>query len=146
VSETGVNASLLGAALDLSLVQLLRSAIRTADVSSAAGHSTVNRSPSQAAIRTVARATGSRNSDHAAATYEPRAGHYWHPRLNQLQPCTCDRPVTPADTQPTIQPPWKVLPWPMSDKTKCVQAHRTIKVQPIVADVSCVGRTLDLFV
>jgi hypothetical protein len=147
VSDLGVNASLLVAASDLNLVQSLLGAIRTADLTSAAersGHpSTI---PGQTLVRTVIRTVTVRNADQPAAAFEPTPEHQWHPRIKELQPYTCDRPVPAPDAKPSIEAPWKVLPWPKAVAACSYRRHRTIKAQAIVADESNVGRTLDLFV
>jgi hypothetical protein len=150
VSDLAINSSLLVAALDLNLVKLIRQAIRTADLTSAAAagsaHPIVGSSPRQAAVRSVTETKIVKSSDRPAATFEPCRVHHWHPRLNELQPYTCTRPVQAAASVSSIQPPWKVLPWPTVAKPTRPPGSRTIKVQPNRADESSVGRTLDLFI
>lgn len=139
------------AALDLNLVQLLRSAINTPDpaVAASAGGAGVHiaaNSPAEAAQQTVNRSAGLRNCDCPAATFEPTRVPEWHPRLNAMQPAVRDRPVMPVDAKPFIQPPWKVLPWPVAARSNCSPCHAPVKRQVYRTDVSDVGRTLDLFI
>jgi hypothetical protein len=152
VSDLGVNSSLLIATLDLSLVRDVIGAIRTADITSAAaagasgGTVAQTNSPNQAEAQTVIATKTVRSSDQPAATFEPASVRHLHPRMNQLQPYTCERPVTPADCGPTIQPPWKVLPWPIAVRSIHPHGIRVIKIPPNRTDVDNVGRMLDLFV
>jgi hypothetical protein len=147
VSDLSNNASLLVAGLDLSLVRLLRQAIRTADLSAAAsagtGHAVVDRSRNQAAVRTVLKIEKEKVP---AATFEPCAKNYAHPRLAELQPYTPSRPVLPVDSKFTIQAPWKVLPWPKPARPTLPPGQHVIKTNAHRADESSVGRMLDLFV
>ena len=151
MSNPAISSTLLVAALDLNLVQLLRSAINTADATTAAmaagsGNHIAANSSAHAAQQTVVRSAGMRNSDSPAATFESSRTHYFHPRLNAIQPEVCDRPVMPVDGKPFIQPPWKVLPWPVAPRS-CVSAYQQlIKNRLHRTDVSDVGRTLDLFI
>ena len=150
MSDLAINSSLLVAALDLNLVKLIRQAIRTADLTSAAAagcvHRVVGSCPKQVAIRRVTETKFIKNTEKPAATFEPCHVHHWHTRLNDLQPYTCTRPVQAASSTSSIQPPWKVLPWPNVAKPIRPPGCRTIKVQPNRADESSVGRTLDLFI
>ncbi len=147
MSSIAAGTSLLAAGLDLSLVKLLRQAMQTADLPSAAasgtGHAVVSSSPAQAAVRTVIK---TERVETPAATFEPCPKQHLHPRLAELQPYTDSRPVLPADSKSTIQPPWKVLPWPKAHCAKYPPGYRLIKMQPGSTDVNAVGRTLDLFV
>lgn len=152
VSDLSNNVSLLVAGLDLSLVQMLRQAIRTADLSAAAsagtGHAVVDHSPNQAAVRTILKVE---KESVPAATFEPCAKHHLNPRLAELQPYTQTRPVLPVDCKHTIQAPWKVLPWPKEHWPARPTGHRivcsgAIKAGAYRADESSVGRMLDLFI
>ncbi len=149
VGDLAVNSSLLVAGLELSLVKMLRQAMQTADLSGAAaagsGHQVATSSPHQAAVQTVVRDQRS-SASQPAASFEPSSQHHFHPRLADLQPYTCTRPVLPADCKSTIQPPWKVLPWPVQAKPALPPGHRIIKVKADCTDESSVGRMLDLFV
>jgi hypothetical protein len=152
VSDLGVNSSLLIATLDLSLVRNVIGAIRTADITSAAekgasgGTVTQTYSTHYAAAQTVVVTKTVRGSDQPAATFEPSSVRHLHPRMNQLQPYSCNRPVTPTDCGPTIQPPWKVLPWPIAVRSIHPHGIRVVKIPPNRTDVDNVGRMLDLFV
>lgn len=128
---------------------MLRQAIQTADLSGAAaagtGHAVTSYSPPQAAVRTVVRTQG--GSVHTpAATFEPCVTHHLHPRIAELQPYACTRPVLPVETKMTIQPPWKVLPWPVRAKPCLPPGYCLVKVESNRTDESAVGRMLDLFV
>ncbi len=54
----------------------------------------------------------------------------------------------PSSIASPVQPPWRVLPWPRA----AAAAHRpaavtgVVKAYPGLADMTLVGRTLDLFV
>jgi hypothetical protein len=147
VGSIAASTSLLVAGLDLSLVRMLRQAMQTADLSAAAasgtGHYVASSSPAQAAVRTITR---TERVETPAASFEPCPKHHLHPRLAELQPYICSRPVLPADSKCSIQPPWKVLPWPKPINGSYPPGHRMIKIQLDRTDVNSVGRTLDLFI
>jgi hypothetical protein len=142
------------AALDLSLVQMLRQAINTADATTAAaaggsGNRIAASSPAHAAQQAVERTTAYRNADKPAATFSPSNSsfqvNHLHPRLNEIQPQDCDRPVMPVNDKPFIQPPWRTLPWPTVHPC-CTPHYWQMKTQVNRTDISDVGRTLDLFI
>jgi hypothetical protein len=147
VSDLSNNVSLLVANLDLRLVQMLRQAMRTADISAAAsagaGHAVVDHSPARAATRTILKVEKEKIP---AATFEPCPKNHAHPRLAELQPYTQTRPVLPMDSKFTIQAPWKVLPWPKQIRPTLPPGQHVIKNGAYRADESSVGRMLDLFV
>jgi hypothetical protein len=147
VGSIAASTSLLAAGLDLSLVKLLRQAMQTADLSTAAasgtGHYVASNCPQQAAVRTIVK---TERVQTPAASFEPCVKQYLHPRLAELQPYTCSRPVLPADPKHVIQPPWKVLPWPKRIMNCYPPGHQMIKIESGSADVTSVGQTLDLFI
>jgi hypothetical protein len=147
VSDLSNNVSLLVAGLDLSLVRLLRQAMRTADISAAAsagsGHAVVDHSPARAAVRRVLKVEKEKVP---AATFEPCDKSYAHPRLTELQPYTQTRPVLPVDSKFTIQAPWKVLPWPKAVRPTLPPGQKVIKTGGNLTDENSVGRMLDLFI
>jgi hypothetical protein len=150
VSDLATSSSLLVAALDLNQVTSVINAIRTADLTSAAQarsvHPVVGSSPAQVPGRPIIETRYIKSSERPAATFEPCQVHHWHTRLSELQPYTCTQPVPPVSSSAFIQPPWKVLPWPVAAKPIRPPGCRTIKVLPNRADESSVGRTLDLFI
>ncbi len=152
MSDLSISSSLLAATLNASLVGSVINAIHTADLTSAAeagsgaAQASVTRSPRQASPVAVQRTLYVRNCEKPAATFEPRPVHHWHTRLNEVQPCNGDRPIPPTGCKSSIQPPWRVLPWPIAAKPTFPPGHRVIKMQSKRTDVDNVGRTLDLFV
>jgi hypothetical protein len=148
VGNTAISSTLMVAALDLNLVQLLRSAMNTPSPYNAAhaGNCTAAVSPDQAAPHTINRTACAGNAHHPAATFEPSCVLHFQTRLNAIQPQVRDRLVTPVDAKPYIEPPWKVLPWPVAARPIFSVKHCLIKAQFNRTDVSDVGRTLDLFI
>ncbi len=146
IASLSSQAALITATLDLSLVQSLVGAIRTADLTSAAEAGPVRREistertdfycccPSQPLIEP-------RPHLHPAAVYEPAPVIHSHPRL-ALDAATYGNPLPPPHRTPSpIQPPWKVLPWENPS-----QPCQTIKVHKYHTDVIPSGMLLDLFV
>lgn len=139
-------ASLIVAAMDLSLVRTLRQAIRTADLSQAAYN---QQRTGPAAIYEP------RQHIHPEPLYEPRPHIYpspryearpiihVHPRVEQQAldcPLKTPAPAASKPENPT-QPPWKVLPW-----ENPLQPCQPIKVHPHHTDLTHKGMMLDLFV
>lgn len=123
--------SLLVAALDLKLVQLVRGAIRTADLSSGKGAPASGLGPAPNPDIGLRRhlepepVIEPRRHIHPTDYYEPR--QVIHPKPC-VAPCPCPPaplcppepdyyppiPIAPVATYATsspIQPPWKILPW-----------------------------------
>ena len=155
VSDLAVSSSLLVATMDLNLVTSIIQAMRAADIGAAAASGSgstfaaVGSSPKPAPTETIQRTVYVRNSEKPAATFEPcppPSVHHWHTGWNDLQPYTCARPVLPTECKSSIQPPWRVLPWPIAAKPCLPPGYRMIKQQSNPADVIGVGRMLDLFV
>ena len=153
MSDLAVNSSLLVAALDLNLVTSVINAIRTADLTSAAeagsgaAQAVGSRSPSS--TPSVQPTGYVRNSEKPAATFESRRAcpvHHWHTTPGELQTSTCTRSVEPTDCKLKIQPPWRVLPWPVTARPMLPPGYRMTKKQSSRADLDNVGRTLDLFI
>ena len=145
MSSLQTQAALVVAAFDLKVVQLLRDAIRTADLSSAANN-----------VGAVPAATlEPRRHIHADPVYEPRV--HIHPApIYQARPVIHQKPrveleaiagwrafspIKPMHGENPIQPPWKVLPW-----ENAVQPRQTVKIHLIHTDVVHKGTVLDLFV
>ncbi len=155
MGDLAVNSSLLIAASDLKMVQGVLQAIRVADLTGAAERAgrtgpAAAAAPScdanRAAVRTVVQTRYIPSSEKPAATFEPCPVHHWHTRLNELQPYTADRPVLATECKPGIQPPWKVLPWPKSEKPIHARIVSPVKIPAGRVDTDNIGRTLDLFV
>ncbi len=136
------------AGLDLKLVDLLVTAMRVADVASAPksmdGPAATTVMSNPPATSEPAAPRGLAYSDHPAATFHPQAVLPVHPRLHELLPYTCTKPVAQVRLESPIQPPWKVLPWPTP--TLHQRCHQVVKILPNRADVTTAGRLLDLFV
>jgi hypothetical protein len=144
VSSLQTEASLIVAAFDLKVVQLLRDAIRTADLSQAGKGS----SNSPAAIfeqRPHIHPTPiyePRPHVHPTPVYEARPVIHPHPRVEQVELGCCQTCLpTPMKLENPIQPPWKILPW-----ENAVQPRQTVKIHLIHTDVVHKGTVLDLFV
>jgi hypothetical protein len=61
-------------------------------------------------------------------------------RLPGSEPdCSCD--THPKHTEPTFQPPWKVIPWP-----EHTAGPRRIKIEFAQPDILVKGLLIDLFV
>lgn len=141
----GVNVDLIVAAMDLSLVRMLRDAMRTADLAS-------GRPLGRPSARILPRPV-----IHPEPRFEPRPVIHPTPRIEprlvyrpkkiEPQPIpVCPAPPQPLPAEPIhhkapIEPPWKVLPWqtpaPAPLKLKIIQK------QP---DVSNKGTVLDVFI
>lgn len=149
--------SLAVASLDLILVQLLRGAMRTADLSSAAQS---QGAPAATAIgdrfSPASGHHGASPGSNVKVVYKPvqRASTPGRPQWT----CPVTGRVLPkpfCDTDPTapappatapaspFQPPWKTLPWPTPRPSPAISAVQLI-IRQIPADH--VGQMLDLFV
>jgi len=144
--------NLIVATLDLSEVQLVTKAIRTADLSTAAqggGPAGIHVGP--------------------AATYEPRAVLHSEHRIESrgtiytaqaIRPCKAAeqeikvrcKPLADEDSCQTItvhappsplQPPWATLPWPA---IKPAPSSKVIKLIVRQSDNACSGTILDCFI
>ncbi len=125
------NVSLLVAAFDLKVVQLLRQAIRTADISSGKGQPVAGLGPAPSTATTEPRL-----HFHPTPYYEPRPHlhptPFYEPRpilhCRPIEECPCvpipTDPIKSNITKSPIEPPWKVLPWqnplPLRPKLKVV--------------------------
>lgn len=152
------NVQLLVASLDLKLVQLLRDAIRTADLSTAA-HRATDLGP--------APSPEPRRHYHPEPVYEPRAHYHPTPRIEPrpvwyVAPSAsagrcwsacpagagwadCSPTAAPAkpDCERPMEPPWKVLPWQNPPPPPRVQK---VKVRVYRPDTAQKGAAIDLFV
>jgi hypothetical protein len=150
------NVSLLAAGLDLALVQSVLSAIRTADLSQPqpsqyqpATSVTLSQRP---ASSLPGQPNAPRNSDHPAATYNAQPVENPHlRRCRDLLPYPCPRPVEMVHDDapvhpPSVQPPWKVLPWPIAVQKTSTRHFQPVKILPNRDDVTTAGRLLDIFV
>jgi hypothetical protein len=159
VSVIGANVGLLVASAELDVVRLIRGAIAVADQSGggAAGNVatpgvTAGRSDIPAVdqpltyravdYRQQTPAVDVSNARHPAATYDRHRPIVHLPRVYD---CGRRRHATEASLAPTIQPPWRSLPWPVPP-VQIKQVHRTIKIMPGRTDVRDVGQMLDLFI
>jgi hypothetical protein len=145
------NVSLLVAGLDLALVQSVLSAIRTADLSRPpeSAHTPANSvtSSHRPASSLPGQSTVQRNCDYPAATWHPHeVENPHHPRAGELLPYVCTRPVEAPHHESTIQPPWKVLPWPATVRHCPSHCYQQVKILPNRDDVTTAGRLLDVFV
>jgi hypothetical protein len=75
-----------------------------------------------------------------AAGYASVRMKHWHTPACESQRIEPAPPVC----KPTIQPPWKVLPWPV--RVARTSPPQVIKIRVYSADMSSVGTMLDLFV
>ena len=143
----GSNVSLLVAALDLKLVQLVRQAMRAADQQAGAPASALGPAPTPEPRRVI----------HPEERFEPRPVIRPTPRFEPRpviypKPRIAPRPVrgdpAPAETvvrkEPAelpLQPPWAKLPWqnPPSPAPK-------IKLAPPHPDIVRRGELLDFFI
>lgn len=141
-------ASLIVATMDLAVVQMLRQAIRTADLSQA-GSGGSSFAAGAAATYEPRRHIHPeplyepRPRIHPLPRYEARPIIHVHPRIEQ-QALDCPRqtPVSAASKpENSIQPPWKMLP-----QENPLQPCQPIKVHRHHTDVTHKGMMLDLFV
>ena len=147
VTSLQTEASLIVATMDLSVVQLLRQAIRTADLSSAINQQSAAPASS---LRVEPRrrihpepVIEPRTHVHPSPTYEPRPVIRRHARVG-LEGRVCGTEVPqacPMKLGNPIQPPWRILPW-----ENPVQTRQTVKIHLIHTDVINKGTLLDLFV
>jgi hypothetical protein len=147
VSSLETSVSLIVATLDLTLVKLLRSAIRTADISGAKDKGSSLLAP--------------------AAVYEPRRVLHPEPRYEQrhalpLPHCSTVRtvehiakplppleppyiticlPETSAITPSPIRPPWMTMPWENREPLA-----KVIKVFVYPPDITHKGSLIDCFI
>jgi hypothetical protein len=147
VSSLQTQAELIVASFDLKVVQLIRGAMRAADLQG-----------QRDALMVPAPTIEPRPHLHPDEVVEPRrhihpAPVYDNPQLIHQKarvalepndsthsiPQSSDAP--PAKTSSPIQPPWKVLPWPQP-----ISSRQTVKVHRLHTDVSHRGAMLDLFV
>ena len=144
VSDLQTQASLIVATMELSVVKLLRGAIRTADLSGQRQDLLIP-APTIESRRhlTPEPVVEPRRHIRPAAIYEPSRIEHQHPRVERTAlacPCPPPPPV-PMKSMNPIQPPWKVLPW-----EKAPQPRQTVKVHRHHTDVIRKGSVLDLFV
>lgn len=146
--------------MDLSVVRLIRQAIRTADIASGRGMpvSKLGPAPSQPPVRGSSSLVNlePRPVAHAEPRIEPRPRIHptprieprpvIHPRPVQAPGPSCpsiaaDQPAEPAHHKSPIEPPWKVMPWqsplPLPAKLKVIQNR---------PDAANKGTMLDVFI
>ena len=137
-------ASLVVAALDLKLVQLLRQAIRTADQSSGAARVGEAHFSGPGTSLHAAPHIEPRQRIHPTPRFEPRPVIHPTPRvdltISQISPPASD-PLSPPKRNNSIEPPWKTVVWqiptPPPAQVKVI-IHRT--------DVAHKGSLIDLFI
>ncbi len=130
--------------MELSVVQLIRQAIRTADLSSAAAGGQVGSAVIEPRRHLQPEPQiEPRQHFHPTPVYERRPVIHPQPRVEQLALASPPEIPTPHITRPEnpIQPPWKVLPWENPS-----QSRQTIKIVVHRTDVTHKGMMLDLFV
>lgn len=150
MSDLSTTASLIVATMDLSVVRLLRQAIRTADLSSGNGgdsftpSATIEPRPHIHPEPLIE----PRPHVHPEPVYTRRPVIHPHPRVEQANLACPSQTLTPPlriKLQNPIQPPWRVLPW--SDaRANAPQPRQTVKVHLHRTDVIRKGSVLDLFV
>ena len=141
MSSFETTALLLTAAADLSVVKLIRDAIRTADLSTAA------RLGAERAIEPADRFEP-RPVIHPTPRYLPRPVVHPTPLIEPrpvLHPAPRVEPEPPIEGTPThkpfaVQPPWKTLPFPADE---CVPAKVKVFVKP--PDTHHKGLLIDFF-
>ena len=133
---------LLVAALDLKLVQLLRDAIRTTDLSGARENG--NLAPE---VRIEQRRhihpeplIEPRRHIHPEPRYEPRPVIHPTPRVEPSPPVCLPAEVRRAHKSGLV-PPWKVLPW--ENPPQPSQKVKVIKIKP---DIVRKGSLIDCFI
>jgi hypothetical protein len=145
VSSLQTEASLIVAAFDLKVVQLLVQAIQNADQAGAAERSGNIPAATYEPRLHIHPTPVYENRPHIHPTpyYEPRPVIHPHPRVEQMNLACPDRPapLPPMNLENPIQPPWKILPWQNSP-----QPRQTVKIHLIRTDVDHKGTVLDLFV
>ena len=145
-------ASLIVAAFDLKEVQLVRDAIRTADISS-------GRPQAATALGPAPDCFERRCHLHPEPKIEPRRHIHPEPRIEPrrvIHPVDRYEPIserdrvlvevecyTPPSKKHVIQPPWMVLPW--EEKHDCVPAPK-IKVVVKPPDIAHKGSLIDFFI
>jgi hypothetical protein len=155
------NVQLLVASLDLKLVQLLRDAIRTADLTGAALRRATDLGPTPS--------PEPRPHLHPEPVYEPRIHYHPTPRIEPRLvwrsaagaspgPCGCPgsapdwancpptAPPAKPDCERPMEPPWKVLPWQNPPPPPPAARVRKIKVFVSRPDSAQKGAAIDLFV
>ena len=142
-------AALFVAALDLKEVQLLRGAIRAADIEAGPQHRFLDSDhycPSSAARECSPYYRSPvylpRPVLHPTPRYEPRP--VLHPTVRlEMRRCEEPAPVSiqpPVHSEPNpIQPPWKVLPSP-------ILPVRLVKVVQLTPEIKDTGRVIDCFI
>jgi len=138
-------ASLIVASSELKLVELLRDAIRTADLSSAKvpGESTVESCPCQCDRFESQAVFEPRLHFRSTPVYEPPQVIHPAPRLAPEPPCRAPAPC-PEHHKPIpnyIQPPWAILPWQTPP-----QPAAQIKVVVHRPDIVNKGSLIDFFI
>ena len=135
--------------MDLSLVRLVRAAMRNADLAAGCRGGDLLIGDDRCCHRRRCHlhpepAIEPRRHIYPTDVYEPREVIHPHPRVEQqvlaCPPCYT-APPPPAKTPNPIQPPWKVMPWENPPQTR-----QTVKVHCNHTDVSRKGSVLDLFV
>ena len=149
MNDLATQATLVVAALDLKLVQLLRGAMRAADLGAAASKGVDRITP--AAVYEPARhvhltpVIEPREHIRAAPCREPAkvvVTRSEQPRLAlAISECRsgCEAAAPPAKSP--VEPPWKVLPW--RQPPKMVVNVKWVKVQP---DIINKGSLIDCFI
>ncbi len=146
------NSALIVAALDLSLVRLLRSAIRTADLTVASERSINRVNNAYVTHRCCCNWTDCPTTQPAPLIpavdrYEPSntivVTEPERPQLLPAMPLPVEAVVVRErdPLESPLQPPWKVLPW--ENPPRPVQNIKVVHYQP---DIVCKGSVLDCFI
>lgn len=152
VSSLSDQANLLVAALDLNLVRLLRGAMRAADAQGAAGGSAAGGCGCGPAATYEPRphvhpepVIEPRPHLHPQLRIEPRPVLHPTPRVNTTLPIEQGGPVECIEVckaRSPIEPPWKVLPWPVEGPRVTVKVKR---IRPRT-DIITKGSLIDCFI
>jgi len=140
--------SLLVAALDLKMVQLIRGAIRAADEASGKGEAVSGLGPAPDRIE-------QRRVFHPEPRIEPRLVYHPTPRIEPREiihptprvveppPVYCCPPCEPKprDHKSPFVPPWKVMPW--ENPPQPLLKVKVIKLKP---DIVRMGSLIDCFI
>jgi hypothetical protein len=145
VSALSGEASLIVAASDLAVVQLIRDAIRTADLS--AGQAATSTAPASAAPVTRQTVIEPARTVERQPIIETREVTHYQTKMvgNNTSSCPCPHESSGhRDHRPiycVIQPPWSVLPWENPAPIK-----RTVKLQVVRPDILSKGTMIDSFI
>ncbi len=141
---------LIVAALDLKLVQLLRGAMRAADIASGRGQAATplgpapDPEPQRRFHYTPEPVIEPRRHFHPSPIYERPLVIHLRPRFVEPPPIPLPAPMEPESPhkpKSPFVPPWKLLPWENAPQT--IQVIKVVKRTP---DIVRKGTLLDCFI